>query len=161
MRLCPGCRVPIRLTYIACPRCWKALPHALRDDFYLAKGDLAKKRTATAHILRAFALRRELAAKAEAAGPEGVCRWCGCTEARACMGPGGMPCYWADDDHTACSVCEPVMAAYTPDLLDEALAEFESAAALNKMLCHQPMEARWWAAAVRAKRDALAVEDRA
>jgi hypothetical protein len=32
----------------------------------------------------------------------GVCRYCGCTEARAC--PEG--CEWADEDQTICTACQ-------------------------------------------------------
>jgi hypothetical protein len=33
----------------------------------------------------------------------GVCRGCGCTEARACVGG----CAWADDSQTLCTTCQP------------------------------------------------------
>lgn len=32
----------------------------------------------------------------------GVCRVCGCTEARAC----NPPCAWADWKHTLCTTCQ-------------------------------------------------------
>lgn len=31
----------------------------------------------------------------------GVCRYCGCTDERACEGG----CHWVDDEHTECSRC--------------------------------------------------------
>lgn len=34
-------------------------------------------------------------------GIPGVCRSCGCTDDRACLGG----CTWADDDHVLCSAC--------------------------------------------------------
>ena len=37
------------------------------------------------------------------AGSERTCRGCGCTDDRACIGAGGVPCHWVEED--LCSVC--------------------------------------------------------
>jgi len=38
----------------------------------------------------------------------GVCRACGCTDGNACMDDYGIPCSWANDKHTLCTVCEGI-----------------------------------------------------
>ena len=35
----------------------------------------------------------------------GRCALCGCTEERACVGPGGVPCGWVDETRTLCTAC--------------------------------------------------------
>jgi hypothetical protein len=35
----------------------------------------------------------------------GVCRFCGCTENRACHDPETETCYWVDGRRTMCSAC--------------------------------------------------------
>lgn len=40
-------------------------------------------------------------------GMPGVCTVCGCTDDRACVGPGGEPCSWVPGTgHRLCSACE-------------------------------------------------------
>jgi len=38
----------------------------------------------------------------------GVCKYCGCTEERACT-RGGQPCSWTDQSKTVCSACQTLM----------------------------------------------------
>lgn len=33
----------------------------------------------------------------------GICRHCGCTEKQACRVGPGVPCHWANAEHTICS----------------------------------------------------------
>ena len=35
--------------------------------------------------------------------PCGRCRVCGCTDSAPCIGKGGKPCGWVDDQHTLCT----------------------------------------------------------
>lgn len=54
----------------------------------------------------------------------GVCRICGCTDSKACLGDGGEYCAWADDTRTLCTFC----AALHSDMhaaLDEGLRDDE------------------------------------
>jgi hypothetical protein len=51
--------------------------------------------------------------------PAGVCRICRCTEDRACLIDGVMPCSWADWTETLCT---------NPDCLAKARAEKAGAA---------------------------------
>ncbi len=42
----------------------------------------------------------------------GICKICGCTDndCLQCVKKSGKPCYWVDDAHDLCSVCEAEMA---------------------------------------------------
>ena len=50
-----------------------------------------------------WATTRSGCAYEELPAPFGVCRYCGCTERRACVDGNGEPCRWMDADQTVCS----------------------------------------------------------
>jgi hypothetical protein len=70
----------------------------------------------------------------------GVCRFCGCTEMRACRLPEGEPCCWLDEAQTICSGC--VEKLDERELLQVWIAEFQPVAgeqfsiALNLTTAH-------------------------
>lgn len=72
-------------------------------------------------------------------GVPGVCRYCGCTEANACMLCTGDPCSWYDKDRTACNA---------PGCIRQYEADRRAAAAERRAAIPKSLYAGWGFGAV-------------